>query len=54
MPEVEGMRDVPTAVDDEVDDDVFAEVVAVLERKLHRTLDVCNTLSSAGVLFIIG
>ena len=40
MPEVERTRDVPAAVNDEVDDDVFAEVVAVLERDVHCALDV--------------
>ena len=41
---METKRDIPAAVNDEVDDDVFAEVVAVLERDVHCTLDVCINL----------
>jgi len=31
----------PSAVDDEVDDDVFAEVVTVLESNVNSANDVC-------------
>ena len=36
-------KNAPAAVDDEVDDDVLAEVVAVLERDVDRALHVCET-----------
>ena len=32
----------PATIDDEVDDDVLAEVVAVLERDFDRALDICK------------
>ena len=35
-------KNAPAAVDDEVDDDVLAEVVAVLERDVDRALHVCT------------
>lgn len=34
----------PPAIDDEVDDDVFAEVVAVLECDVDSANDVCSAL----------
>ena len=40
VPEAERRRDVPAAVNDKVDDDVFAEVVAVLECDVHRALNI--------------
>ena len=49
MIEVERRRDVPAAVNDEVDDDVFAEVVAVLERDIDRALDVCMPWMSSAM-----
>ena len=37
-------RGSPAAINDQVDDDVLAEEVAVLERDIDRALDVCNAL----------
>ena len=37
-------RSSPAAVHDEVDNDVFAEIVTVLERDVDGALDVCEAL----------
>ena len=43
------MRYTPDTIHDEVEDDILAEVVVVLERKPDHALDVCDTYLSAVV-----